>query len=147
MKLQIAFLHPAAAKFGFRQQSYRDRALFSAVSTLIFSYLYHESVDFRTSEPELDHVEGPLTSANIALPWLIFFRRREWLQRLNDHFDVATFSTRPLSALSYMVTGGISRRLPVPCSLYRAFFSVDLTLNRCFPRLCAAFFTIVLPRR
>ena len=34
-----------------------------------------------------------------------------------------------------MATGGISRRLPVPRFLYRAFFPMDLALSRCFPRL------------
>ena len=36
---------------------------------------------------------------SIALPWLIFFRRRKWLQQLNENFDVAALSTRPFSGL------------------------------------------------
>src|SRR5438876_829584 len=63
---------------------------FSVLSTLIFKYLHHEAVDFGISNPELDDAEGPLASANIALPWLIFFRNREWLQRLSDNFDVVS---------------------------------------------------------
>jgi hypothetical protein len=120
---------------------------FSVLSTPIFKYLHHEPVDFRISEPELGKVQGPLASANIALPWLIFFRRRDWLQQLNDNFEVATLSARPFSGLSYMATGGISRRLPVPNFLYRTFFSVDLALSRYFPHLFASFFTIILTRR
>jgi hypothetical protein len=117
------------------------------LSTPIFKYLHHEPVDFRIPEPELGEVQGPLASANIALPWLIFFRRHEWLQRLDGTFDVATLSVRLFSALSYMATGGISRRLPIPHSLYRRFFSTDLAFSRHFPRLCASFFTITLARR
>ena len=67
-------------------------------------------------------MQGPLASANIALPWLIFFRRHDWLQRLNENFDIASSFTRPFSALSYMATGGISRKLPIPHFLYRALF-------------------------
>src|SRR6266498_137397 len=119
----------------------------SVLSTPIFKYLHHEPVDFRISEPELGEVQGPLASANIALPWLIFFQRREWLQPLNENFDVATLSTRPFSALSYMATGGISRRLPVPHFLYRSLLHIDLALSRCFPALCASFFTVTLTRR
>src|SRR5262249_1375070 len=70
-----------------------------------------------------------------------------WLQRLNDKFDLTSFSARPFSALSYMVTGGISHRLPVPRFLYRMLFPVDLALSRRFPRFCAAFFTLTLKRR
>ena len=88
-----------------------------------------------------------LASANIALPWLIFFKRREWLQRLNENFDVLNLSVRPFSALSYMATGGISHKLPIPHFLYRALFSTDLAVSRRFPRFCAAFFTVTLTRR
>jgi hypothetical protein len=104
-------------------------------------------VDFRISEPDLGEVQGPLASANIALPWLIFFQRREWLQRLNENFDIATLSVRPFSALSYMATGGISRKLPIPHFLYRALFSADLAISQRFPGFCAAFFTVTLVRR
>jgi hypothetical protein len=109
--------------------------------------LHHETVDFRISQPELGEVHGPLASANIALPWLIFFRKRDWLQRLNENFDIARRDIRPFTALSYMATGGISHRLPIPRSLYRALFPIDLAISRYFPRLFASFFTITLTRR
>jgi SAM-dependent methyltransferase len=147
LKSPIAFLNCAASKLKPGGKVIATEPFFSVLSTPIFKYLHHEPVDFRISEPELGKVQGPLASANIALPWLIFFRRREWLQRLNENFDVASLSTRPFSALSYMVTGGISRRLPIPHSLYRRFFSTDLALSRNFPRLCASFFTTTLARR
>ena len=147
LKSPIAFLNRAASKLKSGGKVIATEPFFSAVSTLVFKYLHHEPVDFRISEPELGQVQGPLASANIALPWLIFFRRPEWLQRLNDHFDLMQFSTRPFSALSYMVTGGISHRLPVPGFLYRMLFRVDRALSCRFPRVCAAFFTVTLTRR
>jgi SAM-dependent methyltransferase len=147
LKSPIAFLNRAARKLKSGGTVIATEPFFSVLSTPIFKYLHHEPVDFRISEPELGKVQGPLASANIALPWLIFFRRREWLQRLSKSFDIATLSTRPFSALSYMATGGISRRLPIPQFLYRAFFSVDLAFGRCLPRFCASFFTLTLTRR
>jgi hypothetical protein len=42
-------------------------------------HFHHELFDFRIAKLELGHVEGPLASANIALPWQIFFQKREWL--------------------------------------------------------------------
>src|SRR5215471_1906232 len=147
LKSPIAFLNCAASKLKPGGKVIATEPFFSVLSTPIFKYLHHEPVDFRISEPELGKVQGPLASANIALPWLIFFRRPEWLQQLNENFDVATLSTRPFSSLSYMVTGGISRRLPIPHSLYRRFFSTDLVFSRNFPRLCASFFTTTLARR
>lgn len=147
LKSPIAFLNRAASKLKRGGKVIATEPFFSSLSTPIFKYLHHEPVDFRVSEPQLSDVRGPLASANIALPWLMFFRRREWLQRLNENFDIAILSTRPFTALSYMATGGISRRLPIPLFLYRAFFPVDLILSRYFPRLCASFFTLTLTRR
>ena len=147
LKNPIAFLNRAASKLKSGGKVIATEPFFSVLSTVIFKYLHHEPVDFRISEPELGEVQGPLASANIALPWLIFLQNAEWLQRLKDNFDLTTFSTRPFSALSYMVTGGISHRLPVPRFLYRMLFPVDLTLSRRFPHACAAFFTVALTRR
>ena len=147
LKSPIAFLNRAASKLKSGGKVIATEPFFSALSTVIFKYLHHEAIDFRVSKPELGHVEGPLASANIALPWLIFFRNPEWLRRLKDNFDLTSFSARPFSAVSYMVTGGISHRLPVPRFLYRMLFPVDLALSRWFPRACAGFFTVTLMRR
>jgi hypothetical protein len=147
LKSPIVFLNRAASKLRSGGKVIATEPFFSVVSTLVFKYLHHEAIDFRISEPELGHVEGPLASANIALPWLIFFRKREWLQRLNENYDIGNLSVRPFSALSYMATGGISHRLPVPRFLYHMFFPIDLAFSRRFPRFCAAFFTATLTRR
>jgi SAM-dependent methyltransferase len=147
LKSPIAFLNHAASKLKSGGKVIATEPYFSLLSTVIFKHLHHEPVDFRISEPDLRDVQGPLSSANIALPWLIFFRRREWLQRLSDNFDVTNVSVRPFSALSYMVTGGISHRLPVPSFVYRMLFRADFSLSRRFPSVCAAFFTVTLTRR
>src|SRR5881392_3812198 len=104
LKSPIAFLNRAASKLKPGGRVIATEPFFSVLSSLIFKYLHHEPVDFGISEPELGEVQGPLASANIALPWLIFCRRRDWLQHLNDNFDLANLSLRPFSALSYMAT-------------------------------------------
>jgi SAM-dependent methyltransferase len=147
LKSPIAFLNRAASKLKSGGKVIATEPFFSLVSTPIFKYLHHEQVDFRISEPELKDVQGPLASANIALPWLIFFRRHDWVESLNEKYNVEKCSLRSFTALSYMATGGISRKLPIPRWVYRAFFPADLFLSRYFPRLCASFFTVVLPRR
>ena len=147
LKSPIDFLNAAAAKLKPGGKVIATEPYFSVLSGFIFKYLHHEAVGFRISKPELDKVEGPLASANIALPWLIFYRRRDWLERLNKNYDVDRLSLRPFSALSYMMTGGISRKLPIPGLLYRVMFPIDLALGRCFPWLCASFFTLILTRR
>jgi hypothetical protein len=147
LKSPIAFLNRAASKLKAGGKMIATEPFFSLLSTPIFKHLHHETVDFRISEPELSDVRGPLASANIALPWLIFFQKPEWLQSLSDNYDVGNLSIRPFTALSYMITGGISHRLPVPYFLYRLLFPIDLALSRRLPRLCAAFMTVTLARR
>jgi SAM-dependent methyltransferase len=147
LKSPIAFLNRAARKLKPGGRVIATEPFFSVLSTPIFKHLHHESVDFDISAPELKDVQGPLASANIALPWLIFLQRRDWLERLNENYNVEHCSIRFFSSLSYMATGGISNKLPVPRWLYRAFFSADLIFSRRLARLCASFFTVVLPRR
>jgi len=147
LKSPIAFLNAAASKLKPGGKVVATEPFFSLLSTPIFRYLHHEAVDLRIAEPELMDLHGPLASANIALPWLIFFRRRDWLERLDERYDVGSLSVRPFTALSYMMTGGISRRLPIPGLLYRVMFAIDLALSRYFPRLCASFFTLIITRR
>src|SRR4029077_18731073 len=91
LKSPIAFMNRAASKLKSGGKLIATEPFFSLLSTVIFKYLHHEPVDFRVSAPELSEVQGPLASANIALPWLIFFRNPEWLQRLHDKFDLAHF--------------------------------------------------------
>src|SRR6476659_3803837 len=85
LKSPIAFLNRAASKLKSGGKVIATEPFFSLLSTVIFKYLHHEPVDFRISEPELRDVKGPLATANVALPWLIVFRRRDLLQRLNDN--------------------------------------------------------------
>jgi len=147
LKSPIAFLNRAANKLKSGGEVIATEPFFSVLSILIFKHLHHEAVDLRIAEPELENLHGPLASANIALPWLIFYQRRDWLERLRENYDLHTLSFRPFSALSYMMTGGISRKLPIPGLFYRVMFPIDLALSRYLPRLCASFFTLILTRR
>ena len=147
LKSPIVFLNRAANKLKPGGKVIATEPFFSVLSTAIFRYLHHEPVDFRIAEPELKEVHGPLASANIALPWLIFYQRRDWLDRLNEKYRIEGLSLCPFTALSYMITGGISRKLPIPAFLYRVIFAIDLAVSRYFPRLCASFFTLNMTRR
>ena len=147
LKSPISFLNCAASKLKSGGKVIATEPFFSVLSTAFFEYLHHEPVDFRISEPNLREVHGLLASANQALPWLIFVRRSDWLQRLNQNFDASGLSVRPFTTLSYMMTGGTSHTIPIPHFLYRALFPIDLALSRWLPRLRASFFTVTLTRR
>lgn len=141
----LEFLHRATVKLKPGGKIIATEPYFSVLSTWIYKHLHHEPVDFAITQPQLQDVSGPVTSANIALPWLIFFRHPEWRNEVAQDFQVE--SVRFFTALSYMVTGGISHRIPVPKLIYRVFFWFDLICSRVAPGLCASFFTITLKRK
>ena len=147
LKDPIGFLNKSACKLKPNGKIIATEPYFSALSTLIFKYLHHEPVDFQITEPTLPEIRGPLASANIALPWLIFIGRPQWNDRLRAKFDFDETSFQPFSSISYMATGGISRRLPIPHFFYRALFRLDVILSRMFPKLLASFFIITLTRK
>lgn len=147
LKMPIDFLNRAAVKLKRGGKIIATEPYFSVLSTLIFKYLHHEPVDFGIGQPELADVRSPLTSANIALPWLIFIRNRDWSDRLRGNFDFDCGTFEPFSSVSYMATGGISRRLPIPNPIFRLLFQLDRAFSRAFPKLFASFFTITLTRR
>lgn len=146
LKDPIDFLNKAASKLKPGGKLIATEPYFSTLSNLIFTYLHHEPVDLDIVEPILADVRGPLASANIALPWLIFIKNPSWRDRLRVNFEFDPESFQPFSSISYMATGGISRRLPIPGLIYRALFRLDLALSRMFPKLLASFFTIKLTR-
>ena len=147
LRSPIDFLNKAACKLKPGGKVIATEPFFSTLSTFIFTYLHHEPVDFGISEPVVEEVRGPLASANIALPWLIFARRPDWGERLRGNFDFDAASFTPFSGVSYMATGGISRRFPISAALYRMLFQVDQRLSEQFPKLLASFFTIRLTRK
>ncbi len=146
LRRPIDFLHGAAEKLKPGGLLIATEPYFSWVSTLIYRHLHHEPVDFEIETPELAEVRGPLSSANEALPWLIF-TRPSWRQRIEEDYVFEREPFRPFTALAYFATGGISHRLGIPHVLYRIFFAVDLFWSRLFPRIGASFFTITLRRK
>jgi SAM-dependent methyltransferase len=147
LKDPIDFLNKAASKLKRGGQLIATEPYFSTISTLIYTHVHHEPVDLDIVEPILEDVRGPLASANIALPWLIFMEKPEWRDRLRVNFEFDADSFQPFSSISYMATGGISRRLPIPSLVYRPLFRLDLLLSRTFSKLLASFFTIKLTRK
>ncbi len=71
---------------------------------------------------------------------MIFFSRPEWLAELGDVYDLKQTDVRYFSGISYPLTGGISRRFPMPAPLYKLVHSIDQALVRRLPRVLASFF-------
>ena len=147
LKEPLAFLIKAAAKLKPEGQVIFAEPYFSAVSRVIYKYLHHEPSVFNISSPVLDEISGPLSSANMAIPYLLFFKRDDWRRPLNTVFSFFNKEAIYYSSLSYMITGGISRRIPIPHLLYKGIFNVDLWLARTFPRVFSSFFIMKLKKK
>ncbi|HEY4075156.1 MAG TPA: class I SAM-dependent methyltransferase [Herbaspirillum sp.] len=117
---------------------------FSLLSWPLYKFLHHEPVDFNISRPVLDAIQGPLSSSNQAIPYMIFFSKTRWLEELSDCYELTETRIGFFTSLAYMMTGGISRIFPVPHWLYRLYFVFDLTLARALPRVFASFFSVRL---
>ncbi|MBX5217238.1 MULTISPECIES: bifunctional 2-polyprenyl-6-hydroxyphenol methylase/3-demethylubiquinol 3-O-methyltransferase UbiG [unclassified Rhizobium] len=137
----IFFLSGASRKLKKGGQLVLVEPFFSAVSFPLLKFFHHEPVNFQISQPVLDTIEGPLSSSNQAMPYMMFFSRHDWLAPLSNQYDLKATKLGYFTSIAYMATGGISRVFPVPHWLYRLYLPLDRRLARTFPRLFASFFS------
>ena len=120
---------------------------FSILSRLIYLHLHHESTDFDLDVPCLPEVAGPLSSANIAIPYMIFWGRKGWLHNVFQYYMIDESKTFYYTGISYMATGGISHNIVMPHWLYKRIWKIDNWLANVFYRKLADFFSITLIKK
>lgn len=121
---------------------------FSVISSVIYKYLHQEPCSLNIEKPELTDALSPLSSANIALPYLIFFsKEHRWDEELKEYFEFSATNISFFTSLSYFVTGGMKTKIPLPLPFYKLFFQIDLKVSRLFPRLAASFFVMSLTKK
>jgi SAM-dependent methyltransferase len=140
----LQFLRGAKKKLAPGGQIVLVEPYFSWVSYPLYKALHHEPVNFDIQRPLLDAIQGPLSTSNQAIPYMIFFSRPNWRAELDDCYDIEKAEYAFFTSLAYMVTGGISRTFPVPARLYRWYFKLDRWLARRWPRVFASFFSVRL---
>jgi SAM-dependent methyltransferase len=83
----------------------------SPLSRIIYSHLHHEPFDPTAAQWTLTG-EGPMSEANDAIGWIIFFRDKDVFQA---RFPSLRIERRvPHTALLYLLSGGVSLRSLVP---------------------------------
>ncbi|MBG3877200.1 class I SAM-dependent methyltransferase [Desulfovibrio oxamicus] len=138
------FLRSATRKLKRGGEMFILEPYFSVLSYPLYKYLHHEPVDFGIPRPVLSAVNGPLSSSNQAMPYMIFFSRPDWLRELGDCYDLDETRVEFFTSLAYMATGGISRVFHVPHCIYKHYLVLDRFLARALPRLFASFFRVRL---
>jgi SAM-dependent methyltransferase len=84
---------------------------FTPWSSLIYTKFHHEPFNPEAVNWEFP-TSGPLSGANGALRWIIFYRDRTQFEREFSEFVIKT--RKPLMPFRYLLSGGLSMRCLVP---------------------------------
>jgi SAM-dependent methyltransferase len=111
-------------------------------SRFVYANLHHEPLDDKVDEWKIDS-NGPLSSANSALPWVIFNRDYDKFQKEFPQFRTAQIT--PIMPFRYLVSGGISLRNLMPEASFRLWRGFENMLKPWMDNL-GMFAKIVLVR-
>lgn len=107
----------------------------------IYTHLHPEPFDAHAGEWRFP-TKGPLSGANVALPWIVLERDRDQFERKNPEWKIE--SIEPSTPLGYLLSGGMTMRSLVPGGAFRAVRAVDAALTA---TLDAAMFARIRLRR
>jgi SAM-dependent methyltransferase len=108
----------------------------------IYTHFHHEGFD-PIAEWEFKS-EGPLSTANGALPWIVFHRDR---RRFESEFPtMQIIQVRHHTPFRYLISGGLTLRQLVPTGSYPVFKALEFCLS---PLNCllGMFQTIILEKK
>lgn len=112
-------------------------------SRFVYSRLHHEpcfpsAVDWSVSS------SGPLSGANVALPWILFERDRP--QFLTEFPEFVLEQVRPFLPFRYLLSGGVALRSLMPGFTQPAWASLERALQSQMPRLAMFAFLSIAKR-
>lgn len=114
----------------------------SAWSRWVFTHLHHEPFDPEAVAWEFP-ATGPLSSANDALPWIIFHRDRGLFTREFPQWNIER--VYPFMPFRYIVSGGVSMRSLMPGWSFPLWRGMESVLTPFMQSL--AMFSFVVLRR
>jgi SAM-dependent methyltransferase len=92
------------------------------LARFVFSRLHHEPFDDATPLWEFP-TTGPLTGANIALPWIVFHRDLQTFQAEFPNLKVRSIELH--TPVRYLLTGGMSFKSPLPGASFGAVTAAE----------------------
>lgn len=99
-------------------------------SKWILKYAHHEPFQENSDQWEFAS-DGPLSGANGALAWIIFFRDRKKFQELFPELKISNITIH--SPLLYWLTGGLKKWNLLPGPLFNLASSLDKLLIKIWP--------------
>ena len=115
----------------------------SPLSRVIYTRLHHEPFDPGQENWKLEG-EGAMSTANDALPWMVFMRDR--LEFSSRFPDLEIVEVEPHTILLYLLSGGLSYRGIAPVALFPMVARVEEMLGPA-RRLLASMMTVELKKK
>lgn len=109
---------------------------------LIYRNFHHEPFDVQSTQWKLP-ANGPLSSANGALPWIVFERDYKEFESLFP--TLRLMSVKYHTPFAYLVSGGLTMRSLLPEIFYAPIRFIDRLFADAFPSI-SMFTTIILER-
>ncbi|MFI5094297.1 MAG: class I SAM-dependent methyltransferase [Candidatus Acidiferrum sp.] len=101
-------------------------------SSFIYKYFHREP--FHPEAPEWTYTStGPLSGANIAVPWIVFARDRRKFESLFPEFCIERIS--PFLPFRYLISGGVGMRGLMPGFTRSAWARFERMLESQMPRI------------
>jgi len=100
------------------------------ISKHIYRYFHFEHFDLRSPEWSFN-AKGPLSSANGALPWIVFQRDRD--RFTSGYPSLELLSYRPHTPLKYWLSGGLRKISFVPSRMLSLVTKLDRNLTHKCP--------------
>ncbi|MFH1046056.1 MAG: class I SAM-dependent methyltransferase [Candidatus Omnitrophota bacterium] len=110
-------------------------------SRFIYRHFHHELFD--CSKGWGSEATGPLNLANIAIPWIIFYRDRSIFEREFPALDIVRLE--PHTPLRYLISGGVSMRQLLPSFTYNIVKAIEIIFSP-FNKYLGMFLTIELTK-
>ena len=102
------------------------------ISKLILKYLHHEDYHPQAKEWAFE-TSGPLSGANGALCWIIFYRDRALFEELYPSLKIDKLT--PHTPFRYWLSGGLKKWNLLSGPLFRVTSKIDLWLSKKIPQL------------
>ena len=96
------------------------------------SRFHHEPINLDAADWPFP-ASGPLSGANIALPWILFERDRAKFTAEFPQFAIEQI--RPFMPFRYLLSGGVGLRSLMPGFTHSAWAAIERALNSQMPRL------------
>lgn len=105
----------------------------SMLSRYVYRHLHHEP--FAPDTPSWNaRAQGLQGGANLALPWILFYRDR---RRFEARFPALRIASRkPHTVFSYLLSGGVSRKALLPGCFFDPVARLENLLQPIAPLLC-----------